>query len=150
MQWWALAGLGAVGVVAGVSVVVQQMFLATLRSSLGSLPWTVLISYVGGTLTMAAILLVTREPMLTAAAISRSPWWSWAAGAFGVIYIMLAVLLIPRLGAATVLALLVAGQLIASMTFDHFGLFGLEKQPADIQRVAGAALLMAGVLLIRG
>lgn len=150
MQWWGLAGLGAVGVIAGVSVVIQQMMLATLRGSIGSVPWTVFISYVGGTLTMAVVLLVTREPMLTTAAISRSSWYSWAAGAFGVIYIVLAVVLIPRLGAATVLALLVAGQLIASMTFDHFGLFGLARQPADLQRFAGAALLMAGVLLIRG
>lgn len=150
MHWFGLAGLGIVGVVAGASVVMQQMMLATLRASIGSVPWTVLISYVGGTLTMALVLLVSREPLLTVSAISRSSWYSWAAGAFGVIYIMLAVILIPRLGAATVLALLVAGQLIASLTFDHFGLFGLERQPADLQRLVGALLLMGGVLLIRG
>ena len=150
MHWWALAGLGAVGVVAGASVVMQQMMLATLRAAIGSVSWAVFISYVGGTIAMALVLLVSREPMLTGPAIARSNWQSWTAGAFGVIYIMLAVILIPRLGAATVLALLVAGQLIASLTFDHFGLFGLERQPADLQRLAGAALLMAGVLMIRG
>ena len=57
--------------------------------------------------------------------------------------------LIPRLGAATVLALLIAGQLLSAIAFDHFGLFGLERHPIDLGRMAGAALLIGGVLLIR-
>lgn len=62
---------------------------------------------------------------------------------------MIAVLLIPRLGAATVLALLVAGQLLASIALDHFGLFGLPQRPVDLSRLAGAVLLLGGVVLIR-
>lgn len=98
---------------------------------------------------MVALVLVTREPMITSEGIAKSNVASWFAGVFGVIYIGLAILLIPRLGSATVLALLVTGQLLASIVFDHFGLFGLARQPIDLMRVLGAICLLAGVLLIR-
>lgn len=149
MQAIILVGLAAVGVIAGASAVLQQVLVTNLRLALGSAPWAVLISYIGGTLTMGLVLLAMREPMITAAGVARSSWLTWAGGAFGVIYIILAILLIPRLGAATVLALLVAGQLLASITFDHFGLFGLPRQPVDFYRIAGALMLLGGVVLIR-
>lgn len=142
-------GLAAVGIVAGISAVAQQVLVANLRTALGSASWAVLVSYVGGTLTMIAIVAVMREPWISAAGIARSSLPSWAAGAFGVLYIMLAIALIPKLGAATVIALLVAGQLIASIVFDHFGLLGLPQQPADIYRILGAVMLLGGVILIR-
>ena len=141
--------LGIVGVGAGFSVVIQQVLVADLRVSLGSAPWAALISYIGGTLTMVAVLLVSRESWISADGIARSSWASWAGGAFGVIYIVIAILLIPRLGAATTLALIVTGQLLASLAFDHFGLFGLPQQPADLMRVLGALMLLGGVILIR-
>lgn len=150
MQLLPMMGLALLGVGAGVSVVVQQVLVANLRVSLGSAPWAALISYVGGTLTMILIVLLMREPWVSTAGIAKSSWPSLAAGVFGVIYIVLAIVLIPRLGAATVVALVVAGQLLASVVFDHFGLFGLPQQPADINRLLGAAMLLGGVLLIRG
>jgi len=149
MHWLILVALGFVGIVAGASAVLQQVLVASLRSSIGSITWAVLISYLGGTLTMLLVVLASREKLALPAAISGLDWLPWIAGAFGVIYIMIAVLLIPRLGSATVLALLVAGQLLASIAFDHFGLFGLPKQPADVSRIAGAVMLLGGVLLIR-
>jgi transporter family-2 protein len=93
--------------------------------------------------------IAVREPFVTLDAVVKSPPVSWAAGLFGVIYIVLSILLIPRLGAATVLALLVTGQLLAAIAFDHFGVFGLEKHPVDALRAVGAVLLIAGVLFIR-
>jgi bacterial/archaeal transporter family-2 protein len=57
--------------------------------------------------------------------------------------------LLPSLGAATLIALVVAGQMLTTITFDHFGLFGLTPHPVSLSRLAGAALLIAGVILIR-
>jgi transporter family-2 protein len=58
-------------------------------------------------------------------------------------------LLIPRLGAAMVIALIVAGQMLGSLAFDHFGLLGVPVHPANVPRLMGAALLVGGVILIR-
>jgi len=68
---------------------------------------------------------------------------------FGAIFISLAILLIPQLGAATFIAVLVAGQMLASLIFDHYGWLGLEQRPIDVLRLIGVCLLVAGVVLIR-
>jgi transporter family-2 protein len=57
--------------------------------------------------------------------------------------------MIPRLGAATVLALIVVGQMLGSLTLDHFGILGIPQHPVNPTRLAGAGLLIAGVVLIR-
>lgn len=144
-----LVCLAVVGLAAGVSAVMQQVLVSEMRSATGSALWAVLISYVGGTIAAALIIAGTREPILTSAEINKIPLASWSAGVFGVIYITLAIFLIPRLGAATVLALLISGQMLASIAFDHFGLFGLSRQPIGGTRLLGAALLLGGVMLIR-
>lgn len=65
------------------------------------------------------------------------------------IFIGIAILMVPRLGAATTLALIVVGQMIGSLAFDHFGLLGIPQQPVNLVRVAGAGFLILGVALIR-
>ncbi len=76
-------------------------------------------------------------------------WLTWSGGVFGAVFIAVCILMIPKLGAATTLALIVVGQMIGSLIFDHFGLFGLTAQPATAMRLAGAACLVLGVVLIR-
>jgi bacterial/archaeal transporter family-2 protein len=144
-----ILGLAVLAIAAGVSVVVQQALNADLRVSLGSPSWAAFISYLVGSLTMAVVLLVMREPWLSAASVAKSSGWSWTGGVFGTIYIVVSILLLPHLGAATVVALLVTGQMLGSLAFDHYGLFGLTPHPLDLFRLAGAALLIVGVVLIR-
>jgi transporter family-2 protein len=144
-----MLGLALLAAGAGVSVVVQQALNAELRMSVGSPLWAAFASYLVGTLTLAAVLIAMREPWLSAAAIQKSSIWSWSGGLFGTVYIMVSILLLPRLGAATVVALLVAGQMLGSIAFDHFGLFGLAQHRADAHRLGGALLLIVGVMLIR-
>ncbi|MBU0910547.1 MAG: DMT family transporter [Proteobacteria bacterium] len=144
-----LLGFALLGIGAGVSFVVQQALNANLRACLESASWAAFISYLGGTLTMLIVLLVMRESWLSGASVARSSWWLWTGGFFGAIYIVVAIALLPRLGAATVVALIVTGQMLASLAFDHLGLLGLTQQPVSLPRLAGALLLIAGVVLIR-
>lgn len=79
----------------------------------------------------------------------RIPWWTWSGGLFGALFIGLAILLVPKLGAATFFALLVTGQMLASVLFDQVGLLGLAQRPVDLPRLFGVALLIGGVVMIR-
>lgn len=146
---WQLFGLGTLAALAGASFVVQATMNTQLRGALGSASWASFVSYLGGTMVMLAVILAIREPMPTAEAVAKSSWQHWTGGLFGAIYVVITIILLPRLGAATLLALFVTGQMIASLAFDHYGLFGLARQPADLPRLLGAALLVAGVVLIR-
>ena len=98
---------------------------------------------------MVALVLVTRESLPSMGVISRVPLWTWTGGIFGALFIIGGIVLIPHLGAATFIALLVTGQMTAAIAFDHFGLFGLAQRSADLPRLIGAALLVAGVILVR-
>ena len=143
----ALPVLLAVG--AGVSIVVQQVLNSNLRTALGSAAWSGLMSSVGGGVGMARRARALRAPLPPASGAARIPWWAWSGGLFGAIFIGLAILLVPQLGAATFIALLVTGQMLASVAFDHFGWLGLTQRPIDVPRLIGVALLIGGVVLIR-
>ncbi|MCE4222472.1 DMT family transporter [Methylobacterium sp. C25] len=139
----------ALAALAGVSIVVQQALNANLRVALHSAAWSGFASYAVGLACMAILALALRDPLPSAAVASRIPWWGWFGGLFGAIFIALAVFLVPQIGAATFIALLIAGQMIASVGFDHFGVLGLEQRSVDLPRLLGVALLMSGVVLIR-
>jgi transporter family-2 protein len=134
---------------AGVSFIFQQVINANLRSEIGSPWWAGLISYLGGTIVMFGMVVAMREPWLSAPAISRTSLISWTGGIFGAVYIAVSILLLPRLGAAVVVALIVLGQMVGAMLFDHYGLLGLPQTPITLTRLGGAALLIGGVVLMR-
>jgi transporter family-2 protein len=134
---------------AGVSVATQQVLNGSLRTALGSPAWAGLISYAGGLLTMIVAVIVLREGVPSFRLMAGVPWWAWSGGLFGGAFILLSILLLPSLGAATLFALVIAGQVLAAVTLDHFGAFGLPPHPLGIARLAGAILLIAGVILIR-
>jgi transporter family-2 protein len=98
---------------------------------------------------MVALAAGMREGLPSAAGLAGSHWWAWSGGLFGAIYIAISILLVPRMGTATFVALLVAGQMLASLVFDQYGLFGVPRHPADLSRIAGALLLVGGVVLLR-
>jgi bacterial/archaeal transporter family-2 protein len=136
-------------VASGISLVIQQALNANLRNALNSAAWSGFVSYLVGMICMVLFAVAMRAPIPSASVATRIPWWTWSGGMFGAIFIALAILLIPQLGAATFIALLVAGQMLCSLAFDHFGLLGIPVHPASMVRLAGAAFLIVGVILIR-
>ncbi len=144
---WIFSYLLVVG--AGVSVALQQVLNANLRAELGSPWWAGFASYLGGMLVMLLVALLVPGPRLSLASIGNTNWLSWSGGLLGAIFISIAILMIPRFGAATVLALIVVGQMLCSLVVDHFALLGVTQHAANPIRLAGAAFLILGVVLVR-
>jgi transporter family-2 protein len=136
-------------VAAGISLVVQQALNANLRAALTSAAWSGFMSYLLGVICMVGLALLLQDPIPSVATASRIPWFAWSGGLFGAIFIGLGIFLVPQLGAATFFALLIAGQMFGSIAFDHFGLMGVPVHPITAIRVAGAIMLVGGVVLIR-
>lgn len=128
---------------------IQQVLNTRLRTDLGSAAWAGFASYAVGLACMALLILALRDPLPSAGVAARLPWWAWSGGFFGALFIGLAIVLVPQLGAAAFIALLVAGQMLASVAFDHFGWMGLAPRPLDLPRLVGVVLLVGGVILIR-
>ncbi|HEX4389724.1 MAG TPA: DMT family transporter [Steroidobacteraceae bacterium] len=133
---------------AGLVLVLQVGMNSTLRGVLDSPLAAALISFLVGTLALALYMLVTRTPWPARAQLADVPGWAWYGGVLGAFYVATSVIVGPRLGAATLLSLIVLGQLLTSLLVDHFGWIGFPVHPLSLVRLAGAGLLFAGVLLI--
>ena len=134
---------------AGVSLALQQVVNANLRAEIDSPWWAGFASYFGGMVVMLVVALAVEGPSLSGPVVARTSWPSWTGGLLGAIYIATAIFMVPRLGAANVVALIVVGQMLGSVTFDHLGLLGIARRPVNPMRLAGAAFLILGVILVR-
>jgi transporter family-2 protein len=108
-----------------------------------------LISFAVGTLALLAYTAATRPQLPTLAALTSAPWWVWAGGLFGGVFVTAAAAFAPRLGAATFISITIAGQVLVSILLDHFGVVGFAARPVTLPRLLGALLLIAGVLIVR-
>ena len=61
--------------------------------------------------------------------LAGAPWWVWVGGLLGAFYVLGSVVAAPKLGAATLVAVILAGQAFASLLVDHFGWVGFEENP---------------------
>lgn len=107
------------------------------------------ISFAVGTAGLIIYAAVTRIPLPALSTMAGRPWWIWSGGLLGAFFVTATVVLAPRLGAAAMVALIIAGQMVASLLLDHYGLLGYAVHPVNGWRMLGVALLVAGVVLIR-
>ena len=133
----------------GVLLPVQAGVTAQLRVSLGPPLAAALVSFLVGTAALALGAALGRVPVPLAEGWSRSPWWHWVGGLIGAAYVAGAIVLAPRLGAATLVAAVVAGQMLASLLLDHFGWVGFPVHEVSAPRLIGATLIIAGVVLVQ-
>jgi bacterial/archaeal transporter family-2 protein len=134
---------------AGVLLPVQAGVNAQLRSGLGSPVAAALVSFLVGTAGLAAVALLLRTPLPLGRAWAATTPWQWSGGLIGAVYVLAVIVLAPRLGAATLIAAVVAGQMITSLVLDQFGLVGFPVHSLTPVRLLGAALVIAGVILIQ-
>ena len=132
----------------GAATALQAPTNARMMTAVGSPVNAAFVSFAVGTaaLGILAVLLQARPDMAASRAL---PWYAWVGGLYGAIFVVAAAWGVPRLGVATTIILMVAGQLLLSVGLDHFGAMGMPKQPISWGRVAGVAMVLAGVLMVR-
>jgi bacterial/archaeal transporter family-2 protein len=145
------SGWIALALAAGAVLPVQGAVNAELNAELdAALPvgaFSFLVATAAMALALAAVMAAgTPRPRL--AALPSVPWWGWLGGLCGATYVTAVFLLIPEIGAAPVVVSTVAGQQIASIALDRYGLLRLPCRPISRRRLAGVALLLTGVVLI--
>jgi transporter family-2 protein len=133
---------------AGTILPLQAAINAALRDQLGHPVLASLASFLIGTCCLGVYAVVARLPF-SFSNLSGIEAWKWTGGVLGAVYLTLAVILTPRLGAAVTFGLVITGQLIASVVLDHFGWLGIPVHQINVPRVLGVLLLMAGVVLVR-
>lgn len=145
-MYWFFALFAVAG---GIALAIQSGVNSTLRSYLPHPVYAVAISFAIGTVVALVYAAAARAGTPDWSALRAAPWWVWTGGILGVVYVMGTVVVAPRLGAAALMGLLMGGLLITSLVLDHFGLVGLPVNKVNAMRVAGAALLVVGAVLIQ-
>ena len=138
----------AVALLAGTLITVQTGTNARLKEALGEALPAVIVSSSLGIILLVALTLTVRIPWPSLPSVAGTPWWGWLGGVLGAVYAVTTVLLARELGAATLTALVVTGQLVCSVVLDHFGWVGFTEHAASIGRIIGCVLMMAGFFLI--
>lgn len=134
--------------VSGVCSAMQPPTNAMILRASGSPLNAALVSFAVGTLALILACLVLRDrPDLDAAA--AAPWYAWIGGLYGVVFVASAAYATPRMGVASTLTLLIAGQAVAALAIDHWGGFGVTRHLVSPIRLVGMGLVVAGVLLVR-
>lgn len=132
----------------GLSLASQSGVNAQLRVALSSPIQAAFISFLTGTIILGAIAFAQGLPWFKPGTLSSIPWWAWAGGIFGAFNIAMSVFLAPKLGAVVLTMSVVCGQIITSLVLDQNGWLGYPRIELSASRVAGAALIVAGVLLV--
>jgi transporter family-2 protein len=124
---------------------------APINSHLGKAIGTfqaALLSFVIGTLALGVIAALAKGGLGQIADARHLSWYWFLGGLLGAVYVTTVLVTVRTLGAGGVTAATISAQLTMSVIVDRFGLLGVEKTPITIGRIAGIALLAAGVFLV--
>jgi transporter family-2 protein len=132
----------------GSGLAVQAAVNTQLRAATGSALWASILSASLTIALLAGVQLFVRDA-LTWPDMSKYPWWIWIGGIAGALYVFATAAFTRHLGVALMFGAIVAGQLFTGLLIDHFALFGSASQRLSPARALGAALLVAGLALIR-
>jgi bacterial/archaeal transporter family-2 protein len=134
-----------VALVVGALLPLQALVNARLGQLTSGALFASLASFAVGTAALSLLWLGTRPAI--APGVLHAPWWAWSGGLIGAAFVVAATALVPRLGAAGLVCLVVFGQLAGSLLLDHFGVLH-ARAPIDGMRVGGVLLVALGALLV--
>ncbi len=106
-----------------------------------------LVSFAVGTLALAAVAMAT-ERAAGFAGLGRAPPWQFLGGILGALFVFGTTLLAPRIGVASMMALIMAGQVLVSLLIDQQGWLGLAPRALTPMRAGGALLVVVGVAMV--
>ena len=137
------------GFLAGVGLPIQTSVNTRLRKKVGSPYNASLVSFVVALLFLSALLLITGQGLhIPLAQLLNEPAWIWIGGICGLVFLTGNILLFSKLGGVQTVVLPVLGQILMGLIIDNFGLFYSQKTPQSVFRIAGAVMVILGVVLV--
>ena len=134
--------------VAGALQAIGVVWNAQLHHALVN-PWlAATVSFLPVVFIFATMLFTRPNPLPDRAGIARVRWWMPLAGIAGAVAVFGGLLLVDTVGAGAFNGLLITANLLTSIALDHFGWLDMKQVRAGPERLGGAALMVAGIVLI--
>ena len=145
-QW----GYLLMAMAAGACLPLQVGFNSALARGLENPVSAALVSFAVGTMALLAYVLAMRYPVPGLNRAAALPWWIWIGGGFlGAYFVSSAIYLAPRIGATVLFMTIITGQLLVALLLEYKGFMGFPERSISLGRVAGIALMIAGVYMTR-
>lgn len=138
-----------VALIAGAVLPVQTAVNNKMALTVGSPILGAFVSFAVGTLSILLYSVASGESLASLSDSKNAPLIAWAGGLLGAFFVTATIILLPRIGVAMTISLIIAGQMVTALVMDHFGLLGLDVRPISLLRVIGVVLISLGVTLIR-
>jgi len=129
----------------GIAVGTQAPIAAAMAQRVGGASGSFIV-HIGGT--VASLILLVFRGGEQIGQWRELPWYMLGCGALGAMLFLSFSYTIPRIGATGAIALLMVGQLLATMAIDHYGAFGVTVRLIDPSRMLAIVLLITGAYLI--
>jgi transporter family-2 protein len=139
----------SLAILAGAAIPFQSAMNASLGKSLQSPYFSALTVFLVAFIGMILYVIMARQGLPSIAQFSSAPKWTYLGGILGAVYILLIVILAPKLGIGNVTVMVLLGQILAAMVIDQFGLLGSTIHPINWQRLLGVIMMCSGVYLIK-
>lgn len=134
-------------ILVGATLAMQAPANAVLARALGDPVTAAAMSFGIGFVVLSAIALLRGGDSPNFSALRSIPWWALSGGALGALWVLAAILAVPRLGVVTMFSAMIFGQLIAALLIDRIGGFGLQPRDMNSTRLLAVALVGVGVVL---
>lgn len=134
-----------VGFVGGLAVCIQGPLASLMSEKIGSLE-SAFVIHLGGAVAAGGLLLLVSGGGL--AGWRSVPWYALASGVLGLFLITALSYTIPRIGVTGTYAVIITAQLLVGSLLDHFGVFGVDARPFDVNRALAIGVLGLGVWLV--
>lgn len=132
-------------ILGGLAFAVQGPTNTRLASFVGNLPASA-ASFGGGIIFLGIISQIFGDGDLSR--MGEVPLWMFSGGIFGACMVIIITISVPLLGMAMTVTIIMTGQLIMGMLVDTFGWFGTESMAVEASRIAGCAIIIAGLALV--
>ncbi len=132
----------------GVAMSIQSGVNSSLRQGIGNPLLAAVISFGTGFFALMLAQLSVGNPVPALESVRQISWWKWTGGLIGACYVTTVIITVSKIGPGNLLSLSVAGQLIAAVVLDHYGLLGFAPHAANTWRLLGVLLIIGGVILV--
>ncbi|ELK45638.1 DMT family transporter [Halobacillus sp. ACCC02827] len=137
--------LVAASVIGGVLLSSQSSINGAFSKHAGTYESTFMTFFTGALMLAIVVLFFGQGDFL---AVLDAPKWQLTAVWFGVGYLFLTILAVPKIGVIATNIATVIGQLVGGIIIDHFGLFGGLQISFDWQRGTAIVLMLIALRLI--
>jgi len=136
-------------ILAGMMMPAQAAVNDKLTGAVGSPVLAAFISFLVGTIALFLYIVASGIPLGDLFSAKDASIVAWTGGLLGAFFVAATGTLVPRLGVALTFCLLIAGQMLATLVIDHFGLLSVPVKEVNLPRLLGVTFITIGVILIR-